>query len=409
MRPAQPLSLLVGIVILAAGCGPAVHVPEPQPPAVTAAPAIRRQVVDYDEYTGRIQSPESVDVRAHVTGYLEEVKFNDGDMVQEKELLMVIDPSTYKTLYDQAKAQIEVWRSKFVFAEATRVRNEGLVGKGSVTKEEYERTVAERNEAAASQVAAEAEAESRRLDWEFCFVKSPIAGRIDRRFVTKGNLVQSGPAPTLLTRIVSIDPIYVYFDVDEQAYLRYTQRRQHEEGVVNRVPLREKHIPVQVTLADDSIYHEPGVIDFASNQVDASTGTITARAVVANHEATLTPGLFVRVKVTSGPPYEAILVAEQAIGTDQSEKYVYVLGADNKPQRRAVVLGTQQGHDRVIKQGVQEGEKVIINGLLLVRPDRAVTVTAGQMPEPPPIDERLLRPEVSPGAAPHEVKKPSER
>ncbi|MDX1946666.1 MAG: efflux RND transporter periplasmic adaptor subunit [Pirellulaceae bacterium] len=399
MRSLSSISLCLASALLA-GCSPTMQLPPAVAPEVTAAPAITRQVVDFDEYTGRIQSPEYVELRARVSGYLLEVKFGDGDMVTENELLMVIDPSTYKTAYDEAKAQADAWRPKLKFAEDTRARNEALVGKGSVTKEEYERTVAQRDEAAASLAAAEAEAESRRLDWEFCFVKSPINGRIDRRFVTRGNLVQSGPAATLLTRIVSVDPIYVYFDVDERAYLRYTKRRQNEEGVVNRIPLREKKIPVQITLADDSIFPDIGIIDFASNEVDPGTGTVTARAVVANTAATLTPGLFVRAKITADRPYDAVLVDEQAIGTDQSERFVYVVDAGNVAKRRKVVLGSRQGTSRVIKEGVKEGEQVIINGLLLMRPDKEVRVVKGTMAEPPPVDDRLLRPEPSPGETP---------
>ena len=381
------------------------------PPKVTVAPAIKRQVVDYDEYTGHIEAVESVEVRARVSGYLQEVKFNDGDMVREKDLLFVIDPSTYQALYNQAKAQIDVWQAKFDFAEATRARNAKLVTGGSVTKEEFESSVATRNEAAASLIAAKADTEARKIDLDFCEVKSPIDGRIDRTYVTKGNLVQSGPGePTLLTRIVSVDPIYVYFDVDELALLKYTENRRAEEGVVNRIPLRNKKIPVEISLADDSVYPQPGIVDFGANQVDQGTATLTARASVPNPEGTLTPGLFVRVRVTSARPYEAILVSEQAIGTNQKERFVYVLDSQNVAHRQKVVLGSKQGNARVIKEGVQEGDRIVINGILLVRDDKSVMPTEGQMREPPAVDMRLLRPSLSPnGSTPHEVRKPIER
>ena len=422
---------LLGLAV-ALGCTASAHQPGTlPPPKVTVAPAIKRQVVDYDEYTGRVQAVQSVEVRARVTGYLQEVKFNDGDMVRESDLLFVIDPSTYQALYNQAKAQIDVWQAKYDFAEATRARNAKLVTGGSVTKEEFESSVATRNEAAASLIAAKADTESRKIDLDFCQVKSPIDGRIDRTYVTKGNLVQSTGTPTLLTKIVSVDPIYVYFDVDELALLKYTENRRAEEGVVNRIPLRDKKIPVEISLADDSIYAQPGIVDFGANQLDPGTGTLTARASVPNPEGTLTPGLFVRVRVTSARPYEAILVAEQAIGTNQNERFVYVLDSQNNAHRQKVVLGSKQGNARVIKEGVQEGDQVIINGILLVRDEKPVTATTGQMPEPPPVNTRLLRPSLSPGnsatespaaerpaaagstpastSQPHEVRKPIDR
>ncbi len=425
--PSARLLMLASLAVLA-GCTASAHPPSAlPPPKVTLAPAIKRQVVDYDEYTGHIEAVQSVEVRARVTGYLQEVKFKDGDMVRENDLLFLIDPSTYQALYNQAKAQIDLWQAKFDFAEATRARNAKLVTGGSVTKEEFESSVASRNEAAASLVAARADTEARKIDLDFCQVKSPIDGRIDRTYVTKGNLVQSGPGtPTLLTRIVSVNPIYVYFDVDELALLKYTENRRAEEGVVNRIPLRDKKIPIEISLADDSIYPHEGIVDFGSNQVDQGTGTLTARASVPNPEGTLTPGLFVRVRVTSARPYEAILVSEQAIGTNQTERFVYILDSQNTAHRQKVVLGAKQGNARVIKEGVQEGDRIVINGALLVRDDKPVDPTDGQMLEPPPVDTRLLRPGLpagngaveSPAAAgstpatttkPHEVRRPIER
>ncbi|MCU0878141.1 MAG: efflux RND transporter periplasmic adaptor subunit [Pirellulaceae bacterium] len=415
--------LLLGVLAIG-GCTAAAEMPgPPPPPTVTVAPAIKRQVVDYDEYTGRIQAKETVEVRARVSGYLQEINFRDGDMVAADEVLFKIDPSTYQALYDQSKAQIDLWQAKFDFAEATLARNVKLRDTGAVSKEDYESSLASRNEAAAAMTSARADTEARLIDLQFCEVKSPIAGKIDRTYVTKGNLVQSGPGePTLLTRIVSVDPMYVYFDIDELALLKYTENRAAEEGGVGRIPLREKRIPVEITLADGSVYPEPGFIDFGSNVVDPGTGTLTARAEVANPAAILTPGLFVRVRVTSAMPYEAVLVAEAAIGTNQNERFVYVVNAEGNAERRKVVLGSKQGNARVIREGVAEGEQVIINGLLIVRPDKPVTAQEGTMPEPPDVDGRLLRPQASPGESapndspaasshslPHEVRKPIER
>ncbi|QDU73660.1 Efflux pump periplasmic linker BepF [Bremerella volcania] len=381
------LALLITI-----GCGPRRQMPKAEPPNVTVAPAIKRQVVDFSEYTGHIEAVSSVDVYAKVSGYLQRVAFEDGAMVKKGDLLFEIDKRTYQAEYDQAVSQKELYVAKNELAQATLARNKKLVGSGAVSQELFDESVAAANEAVAQVNAADSEIAARKVDLDYCTINAAISGRIDRTYVTDGNLVQSGVGePTLLTTIVSVDPIYAYFDVDELALLSYIQRHSSETNPQEEGSLRELKIPVQIYLADGSEYPHLGTIDFGSNQVNAGSGTLTVRAVIPNPKGALRPGLFVRVKVATKAPYDAVLVPEGAIGADQSDRYVYVLDKDGNAERRSVQLGTKQGSLRVVEEGLAEGEKVIVNGLLLVRPGKPVKPQDTTMPEPPPIDEKVLR------------------
>ncbi|MBA2112906.1 efflux RND transporter periplasmic adaptor subunit [Bremerella alba] len=389
LRLTITLALTLLIVI---GCGQRRQMPKVEPPDVTVAPAIKREVVDFSEYTGHIEAVFSVDVYAKVSGYLQKVAFKDGAVVKQGELLFEIDKRTYQAEYDQAVSQKALYVAKNELAQATLARNKKLVGSGAVSQELFDESVASANEAVAQVNAAESAIAARKVDLDYCTISAAISGRIDRTYVTDGNLVQSGVgAPTLLTTIVSVDPVYAYFDVDELAMLSYIRQRIAEKGQRGDGSLRELNIPVQIYLADGSEYPHLGTIDFGSNQVSAGSGTLTVRAVVPNPSGMLRPGLFVRVKVAAKPPYHAVLVPESAIGADQSDRYVYVLDKDGNAERRSVQLGTQQGLLRVIKKGLAEGEKVIVNGLLLVRPGKPVKPQDTTMPEPPKIDETILR------------------
>lgn len=389
LRVTITLALTLFIVI---GCGRRRQMPKVEPPDVTVAPAIKRQVVDFSEYTGHIEAVSSVDVYAKVSGYLQKVAFEDGAVVKEGDLLFEIDKRTYQAEYDQAVSQKKLYVAKNELAQATLARNKKLVGSGAVSQELFDESVAAANEAAAQVDAADSEIAARKVDLEYCTIDAAISGRIDRTYVTDGNLIQSGVgAPTLLTTIVSVDPIYAYFDVDELALLSYIQRHDSESSLKKDGSLRDLKIPVQIYLADDSEYPHLGTIDFGSNQVNAGSGTLTVRAVIPNPEGVLRPGLFVRVKVAAKAPYDAVLVPESAIGADQSDRYVYILDKEGNAERRSVQLGTKQGSLRVIKEGLAEGEKVIVNGLLLVRPGKPVKPQDTTMPEPPPIDDTILR------------------
>lgn len=379
-------------VLIASGCGPSRQMPKAEPPNVTVAPAIKRQVVDFSEYTGHIEAVASVDVYAKVSGYLEKVAFEDGALVKKGDLLFEIDKRTYQAEYNQATSQKELFLAKKALADATLARNKKLVGSGAVSQELFDESVAAANEAAAQVDAADSEIAARKVDLDYCTINAAISGRIDRTYVTDGNLIQSGVGePTLLTTIVSVDPVYAYFDVDELALLSYIKRHTPTTNPEGESSLRELKIPVQIYLADGSEYPLLGTIDFGSNQINAGSGTLTVRAVIPNPQGTLRPGLFVRVKVAAKAPYQAVLVPEGAIGADQSDRYVYLLDKSGNAERRSVQLGTKQGRLRVVKSGLAEGEKVIVNGLLLVRPGKPVKAQDTTMPEPPPIDETILR------------------
>lgn len=382
------------LALLLVGCGRHRELPKTGPPPVTVAPAIKRQVVDFDEYTGHVEAISSVDVYAKVSGYLEEVAFQDGAMVKEGDLLFLIDKRTYQAEYDQAVSQRNLYQAREKLTKTTLARNEKLVGKGAVSQEAYDESVAQADEATAQVQAAESDIAAKKVNLDYCTISSPIAGRIDRTYVTKGNLIQSGVgSPTLLTTIVSVDPVYVYFDVDELALLGYIEQHVAQTDGRPDGSLKERKIPVEVSLADGTVYPHRGMIDFGSNQLDAATGTLTVRAIIPNPDGVLRPGLFTRIKVASGAPYDAVLVPQRAIGANQSNRFVYVLDESGNAVQKPVTLGTKQGPLQVVKTGLKEGEQVIINGTLLVRPGKPVKADHSTMPEPPPVEKDLLRSE----------------
>lgn len=377
------LLFVLGCAALAplAGCNMASgSLPEAVPPKVTVAVPLVSEVRDTDEYTGRVDATETVEVRARVSGYLQEVFFKDGDYVEKGAPLFLIDPRTYKAEYDQSRARINLADAKYVFAKAKRARDEALVRSNAVSKEEFEQSVAAENEALAARVSAEADTETNRLNLEFTKINAEISGRIDRTFVTPGNMIQTGAGSAPLTRIVSVDPVYVYFNPDELAFLRFSRRRVEDDGKLEAVPLRDRKIPAKIILANNTEYPEAGYVDFASNEVDASTGTIQVRAVFPNTQRALVPGLFVRLQIESEKPYKAMLIPERAINTDQSDKFVYVVDAEGNAQRKNVKLGTRHGRLRVVQTNpekhdpneLQESDKVVISGGLLVRPGQKV-------------------------------------
>lgn len=384
MRRVLPLLAVFPAFLALSGCGSG-HgaLPEPQPPKVTVSVPISREVRDTDEYTGRIEAVQTVDVRARVSGYLDEVFFKDGDFVEKGAKLFLIDPRTYKATDDQYKAKINLYLAKYKLAEANRKRRDDLLKKKVISKEEHEEFVATEAEAKAAWESAIADEKVQALNLEFTTITAEIAGRIDRTFVTKGNLVQSGPGATLLTRIVSVDPIYAYFNPDQLAFLRYTGRRIAADGKMEATHIKDRKIEATIVLADGSIYPEKGVLDFASNEVDASTGTIQVRAEFPNSKRALTPGLFVRIQLSAENAYPALLIPERAINTDQSDKFVYVVDAQGVAQRKNVKLGTEHGRLRVITEGLTPTDKVIISGGLLVRPGLKVQAADGKIDDSP--------------------------
>lgn len=370
------LLLAAAAACAASGCNSATgKLPEVQLPEVIISQPVSQEVRDIDEYTGRIEASQTVEVRSRVSGYLQDIFFQDGDFVKKGQPLFLIDPRTYEAELAQAKARVALYNAKYHLAQTVRARNEALLRAKAVSQEEYDQADAAEKESLAARTSAEADTETNRLNVEFTKINAEIDGRIDRTFVTRGNLVQSGPGATLLTRIVSVDPIFVYFYPDELAFLRYTEQRVAADGKMEAQHVRMRKLPVSIVLADGTTYAEPGVIDFAANSVDPSTGTIQVRASFKNPKRALTPGLFVRLRVADENAYQALMIPERAINTDQSDKFVYVVNSEKKAQRKDVQLGSKQGKLRVIKQGLEPNDWVIVSGGLLVRPGSEVKTT----------------------------------
>jgi RND family efflux transporter MFP subunit len=364
---------LAGIMTASLGCQSAPPVAAEQPvPKVTVTDVISQETVDTDEYTGRTEASEIVEVRARVFGFLKTIAFKDGDYVREGQTLFTIEPDEYEAIHQQSLARIALNNAAHELATANLARKKSVVKSGAISQEEYEEAIAAVRESEAKITAAKADANKTAVDLKYTEIKAPISGRIDRAMVSKGNLLTGGQGSgTLLTKIVSEQPMYVYFDVDERSLLRYMKMR---TGDRTSAPgnLRDLGVVCYLQLADEKDFKHRGVLDFASAEVNASTGTARLRGVFENKNRELASGLFVRVKVPVGQPYKALLIPERALATDQNLKFVYVVGSNNEANRRAVELGAQRGDLRIVKSGLTAGERVIVKGLQRVKPGQKV-------------------------------------
>jgi RND family efflux transporter MFP subunit len=368
-------ALAVSGVLLAAliglsGCGnDATATAQAPAPQVSVASALERAVTEWDEFTGRVEAVESVEIRPRVTGYIESVNFSEGSTVRKGDLLFVIDPRPYRAELSKAEAELARAVARSELAASDAARSKSLVDIKAVSREEYDTRVNASREATANVAAARAAVDSAKLNLEFTRVTSPIAGRVGKAAVTAGNLVTGGSnTAALLTTVVSLDPIYVTFEGDEQIYLKYTALAQRGE----RQSSRDVANPVLMGLANETDYPRRGAMVFVDNQVDPRTGTIRARASFENKDGFLTPGLFARVKLLGHNSFQAVLVDDRAIGTDQSQKFVYVVDAQNKVVYRPVKVGRLTDGLRIVLQGLQPDETVIVNGLQRVRPGMVV-------------------------------------
>ena len=351
-------------MLLLAGCGQKTETAAPAPPPVTVAQPTKRTVTDWDEFTGRFDAVEQVQVRARVTGFVTSVAFKDGAIVKNGDLLYEIDPRQYEAVAAQAKGQLDDGNAKIDLAQRELTRAESLIKTDAVA----ENIVDQRRQALAAAQAATLEAEGAlkraALDVEFTKVRAPLDGRISRHLVSVGNLVQgSESGATLLTSIVSLDPIYLYFDMDESIYLK--NNKLWFEG--KRPSSRDTPNPVQITLTGESKPSHEGKMDFLDNRLDVSTGTLRGRAVVDNHDLSILPGQFARVRVLGSAPYEALLLPDTAIATDQSRKIVFVVKDDNTVEARPVTLGALDDGLRVVKEGLKPDDNVIVDGLQRAR------------------------------------------
>jgi len=342
-------------------------------PKVTTTPVVQEETTDYDEYTGQTKASETVDIHARVFGYLKSVDFKDGDYVKEGQTLFTIEPDEYQAIHNQSLSRIAVWQSKLALAKADLARRKSVqkAATGAVSQEEIEQYTAAVAEADANLKAAQADAAKTAVDLKYTVITAPISGRIDRAYVDKGTLLTGGTGSgTLLTKIVNEQPMYVYFDVDERSLLRYKRRAHPSDSAPGN--LRDSGIPCYVQLADEDDFSHKGMLDFVETEMHTSTGTQRVRGIFENKDRALTSGLFVRVRIPAGDPYQALLIPERAIATDQSVKFVYVVGTDGVATRRNVELGAQRGENRIITGGLKAGEQVIVKGLQRVRPGQKV-------------------------------------
>lgn len=352
------------------GCGKPTGAAAPPPPEVSVAQVIERRVKDWDEFTGRLQAVETVEIRPRVSGYIDKVAFTEGGQVKAGDLLFVIDPRPYKADYDRAAADLKRYKTALELARIELVRVQRLKDSGAVSEEELDERKSTVAQAEANVAGSEAALEAASLNLNFTRVTSPINGRASRAEVTRGNLVTGGSnGGTLLSSVVSMDPIYLYFDADEQSYLRYAQMARSGE----RPSSRDSQNPVQVGLADEEGFPHAGSVDFIDNQLNPQTGTIRARAVLANKDGRFTPGLFARVQLLGSGEYAAILIEDRAVNTDQSQKYVFVLGPNNQIEYRKVTLGRVIDGLRIVHEGLKAGDVIVVNGAQRIHP--GVTVT----------------------------------
>ncbi|HXR91604.1 MAG TPA: efflux RND transporter periplasmic adaptor subunit [Steroidobacteraceae bacterium] len=337
------------------------------PPQVSVAQVVQRPVNEFDEFTGRFEAIQHVDLRPRVSGYISSVNFVEGREVKKGDVLFVIDPRPYQAEFNRAKAQLEQARTQLSLAKSERERAAKLVQSHAISQEEFDTRTAGNEQASVNVDAAQAALDSAQLNLTWTRVTAPIDGRISRAQVTAGNFVTSGQ--TMLTTIVSLDPIYVTFDDDEQAYLKYA--KQARDG--DHASSRNSANTVLVGLANESDYPHSGVMVFVDNALDPATGTIRSRAKLDNHDRIFTPGLFARIKLLGRDKHNALLINDSAVGTDQNMKYVFVVGADNKIEYRPVKLGPIVDGLRVIREGLSQGETIVVNGLQRVRPGASIT------------------------------------
>ena len=380
--------LVPGLVCLlmaaVGGCqGKPTSVAPSEPPVIPVSRPVEREVTDYVDFTGRTAAVQSVDIRPRVTGYLVKIPFKEGAMVKAEDVLFVVDRRPYKAQLDQAQGQVNLYQAQLKLTRTIFARDKAINARvpNSVSQEQLDQDQASMEEADARVKAFEKNMEVYKLNHEFTNVVSPIDGQVSRYYLTLGNLVNQDQ--TLLTTVVSLDPMYAYFDVDEPTLLRI--RRAINEGRIKRRP-DGTNIPVLMGLQGEESFPHQGTINFVNNQVDPTTGSITVRGVFSNPEPPggirlLSPGMFVRIRLPIGPPHRALLIIDRAVASDQGLKYVYVLDAQNKVQYRRITTGPLQDDGlRVIERGLKRDEWVIVGGLQQVR--SRMQVEPERMPMP---------------------------
>jgi RND family efflux transporter MFP subunit len=346
----------LGISLLITGCGQKTTQQGPPPPSVTVAPVEQKEIVEWSGFTGRTEPIDSVEIRPRTSGYIQEVRFQSGQLVKKGDVLFVIDPRWNQAVFDQRKAEYEQAQSEADRTDKLLTNNAISVEDAGARKSRAE--------------VAKAALDSARLDLEFTQVRAPIDGRVSRALLTEGNYVSgAADSASLLTTIVSVGPIYVYADIDEDTLLKFNELVAAKKlGVTD-----EGKVPVELQLADESNFPHTGYIESFDNRLDPNTGSILLRAVFPNRDDRIVPGLFARIRIPLSERHPALLVDERAIGTDQANKFVLTLTATNTVQYQAVELGPLVDGKRVVRSGLAAGEKIVVNGLSHVRPGMPVT------------------------------------
>jgi len=364
----------LGLGVVLGGCegDPPRAAPAAPPPQVTVARPATKMVTDHDEFVGRFVAVDAVEIRARVSGYLSAIHFTDGQFVKQGDLLFTIDRRPFQVALDQARANLAQAKANVIYATTDLARGKDLVGRAVISQQTFDQRVQSKSVAEANAAAQEAAVKEAALNLEYTELRAPVSGRIGDRRVSVGNLVAggtTGTTTTLLATIQSTDPIRFEFTADEGSYLRYRRMTKTTPDRINNAG----KVPVKLKLLDEQIFSHPGHMDFVDNAIDTASGTIRARAVFPNPEGTLTPGMFGRIQVATGPPAEALLVPDSAIGTEQVSKYVMVVDGNNVARPKYVTLGQVVEGLRVVASGLEASDRVVVNGLMRVRPGAKVT------------------------------------
>ena len=338
-------------------------------PNVKVAQPLSHEVIEWDEYTGRIEAVNSVDIRSRVSGFLDIVNFKAGDYVRKGDLLFLIDTKPFTAQLNFAQAELEKAKVRLELAKNEQARADRLFHAKAISEEEYDARSKGLQEAVASVQSQQANVYTAQLNLEYTQIRSPIDGRIGRELITTGNVVNGGGSDaTLLTFVVSTDPVYVYVDADERSVLKY--RHQAQQG--GRGNLSDGQTPAELALADETGFPHQGHLDYISPREDTATGTLTLRGVFSNPDELLSPGFFARMRVRQGQPYQGLLLPDRAIGTDQAQRFVWVVNQENQVEYRKVELGAHIGQSRVISQGLKPDEWVVLEGIQKLKPGSKV-------------------------------------
>jgi len=350
---------ILAAAVLTACSGSQAETAGPPPPQVSAAPVLVKPVSQWDDFSGRVEAVQSVELRPRVSGYIDKVNYVEGDEVKKGDVLFTIDARSYQAEYDRARAELARARTQSTLARSESERAKKLSEQQAISTESWEQRRAAADQAGANVQAAQAALDAAALNLEFTKVRAPINGRAGRAMVTAGNLVTAGDSASVLTTLVSLDTVFVYFDADEGTFLRYAQMARKGE----RPSERDSELPVKVGLSGEEGFPHAGKVDFLDNQVTRSTGTIRVRALLDNADRAFTPGLFARVQLLGSGEFQAMLIDDKAVLTDQDRKYVYVVDKEGKAQRRDIQLGRTAEGLRIVQQGLAAGDRVIIDGV----------------------------------------------